>query len=362
MSYRIETEEAVEEAVRRIALEQVGQAISLLRSMADENAEQSVHECRKRVKKLRGLIRLVRPSLGKSYRPANVVFRNASRRLSPFRDAHALAATFDDVVAADPQRLPAGGLGPVWRELARRADQSTRSLSGDSPPVQRALELLNEGADAVDGWALDDSGWDAVSGGLARTYRQGLTALGEVDEQPTPDRFHELRKRAKYTWYHLQLIDSAPPMLDSTAARFHRMSDALGDAHDLAVMRDVFLEDPEAFGGSDMVDAALVLVDGYRSLLERRGMALAAWLYAERPDAWVERFGAYWGLRPQKSDRKAGELAELFPADEAWDGLTAAALRRAARGVDLPGRSKMRRERLVAALQAEGLQPDVEAG
>ncbi len=359
MAYRIRSDEPLDEAVRRIAHEQVDRATAELNGLDADNARAAIHQSRKRLKKLRGLVRLVRPALGKDYRPANSAFRDAARELSPYRDAHALAATFDAVIAADPQRLPVGGLTSVWSELVRRADESTRSLSQGSVEVQRAVELLDGASRTIDTWPLDGADWDAVSGGLTKTYRRGVDALVSVGEQPTPERFHELRKRAKYTWYHLRLLtDIAPPVLRPAVRRLGTLSDSLGDAHDLAVLRDMLLDDPDGFGGGPTVEAALVLLDEYRSLLERRSVTLAEWLYAERPEAFAERLGAYWALRNRPPEGNAGELSALFPPDDAWAGSTVAELRVAARSVDVPGRSKMRRERLVAALRAGGIHPD----
>ena len=96
--YRIQADEKLEAAVRRIAHEQVEQAIAQLRGIDTHNAQGSIHQCRKHIKKLRGLLRMVRPSMGRAYRPANNTFRDAARLLSPYRDAHALLATFDRCV------------------------------------------------------------------------------------------------------------------------------------------------------------------------------------------------------------------------------------------------------------------------
>ena len=359
MAYRIGPGEPLDEAVRRIAHEEVDRATAELSGLDADNARAAIHQSRKCLKKLRGLVRLVRPALGKAYRPANRVFRDAARELSPYRDAHALAATFDAAIAADPQRVPVGGLTPVWNELVRRADESTRSLSQGSVEVQRAVKLLDGAAETIDTWPLDGADWDALSGGVTQTYRRGVDAVVALGEQPTPERFHELRKRAKYTWYHLRLLrDIAPPVLGPEARRLGTLSDSLGDAHDLAVLRNMLLDDADCFGGDPTVEAALVLLNDYRSLLECRSVTLAGWLYAERPEAFAERLGAYWALRNRPSDGNAGELSALFPSDDAWAGSTVAELRVAARSVAVPGRSTMRRERLVAALRAGGIHPD----
>ena len=95
MGYAFDGDESVTDAVRRITDEQVERAVSALEQVEDHDLEATVHDCRKRAKKLRGLLRLVRPALGKAYGPANESFRDAGRELSAIRDAHATLATFD---------------------------------------------------------------------------------------------------------------------------------------------------------------------------------------------------------------------------------------------------------------------------
>jgi inorganic triphosphatase YgiF len=61
MPFRLRRKKTVQKSVRRIALEQIDKAI---REVLDDNVNrhEAVHQVRKRCKKLRGLIRLVRPS------------------------------------------------------------------------------------------------------------------------------------------------------------------------------------------------------------------------------------------------------------------------------------------------------------
>src|SRR5262245_40237500 len=118
MAYAFDVDETVPEAVRRITNEQVEQAVSALEQAGGDDLEVAVHDCRKRAKKLRGLIRLVRPALGPAFRPANESFREAGRALSGLRDAQAAVAAFDAVVAASPDLLPQGGVRDVRTGLA----------------------------------------------------------------------------------------------------------------------------------------------------------------------------------------------------------------------------------------------------
>lgn len=355
MAYRLDLNRDLTEAVRLVAGDQADKAIADLREIDDGDVVEAVHDCRKRCKKIRGLGRLVRPALGTQYRDANDTFRDAARALSPYRDSHALLVTFDDLVAASPGRLPTGGVGAVRRELAQRADASTATLDGESDDVGEALHLLGVGRDMIDDWSLDTSGWDAIDGGVAKTYGRGRDALKAAAKKPKVTRFPELRKRVKYTWNQLRLLEStAPSQLKPLASTWHDLSDGLGDTHDLALMRRVLADEPDAFGGIELVDQTLILLDGHREMLERRSLGLAARLYADDVDSFVDRLGGCWKAHVQWGDEGAvGEIANLFESDEKHDDLTVTDLRERARAAGVTGRSSMRRDELIAALRAE---------
>lgn len=78
MSHRIEPREPVEDAVRRIAVEQIEKARD---DLDDDDLRRAVHEVRKRCKKLRALLRLVRPAMEETYQRGHGSRRRSSRAL-----------------------------------------------------------------------------------------------------------------------------------------------------------------------------------------------------------------------------------------------------------------------------------------
>ena len=112
---------------------------------------------------------------------------------------------------------------------------------------------------------------------------------------PAPDNFHELRKRAKYSWYHVRLLEpSAPSILGPLGKQFKHLADGLGDAHDLAVLSAQLERDPDAFGGDAGVRDALDLLDHHREQLEHDAVSLAVQLYAEPSKRYARRLERYW--------------------------------------------------------------------
>jgi CHAD domain-containing protein len=355
MAYAFDVDETVPEAVHRITNEQVERAVSALEEASGDDLEAAVHDCRKRAKKLRGLIRLVRPALGQAYRPANESFRDAGRELSGLRDAQAAVATFDALVAASPDLLPEGGVGGVRAALAALAESATHA-DDRQLRTEGALDLFRAGRSHVARAKFDANGWAAVQPGAKRTYRAGRRALAEARRATDPTAMHEWRKRAKDAWYHVRLLqNAAPSVLGPLEDRFHRLSDALGDAHDLVVISDRLHASPDAYGGEAQVRAVCELADTRRAKLERRAMGLGARLYAEKPSRYADRIGAYWHLWRETGDEKpAGGLDDLFPPTDDLDDLGLEELRDRAGDAALPAHLYPSKAQLIGELRAAG--------
>ena len=150
MAYAFDVDETVPEAVYRITTEQVDRAVAALKQANGDDLDAAVHDSRKRAKKLRGLIRLVRPAMGRSLRLVNESFRDAGRELSGLRDAQATVTTFTRVAGmVEPPSsllhptLPLRVLRPQsqpnasarWR--ADPADQQPGTTSGQSLPSRQ---------------------------------------------------------------------------------------------------------------------------------------------------------------------------------------------------------------------------------
>ena len=351
MAYALAPDEDTEAGIRRIGRELLERAVGDLTEPDRLGLSASVHDARKACKQLRGLVRLVRPGLGEATcRRANDTVRDAARELSSLRDAQALVVTFDALIAADGRLLD----GPVLatrRALVQRARDADAAVSAADPRITRALELLDDVAGAVDGWSADESD---IAGGLTKTYGRARRALAAAQQDPTDEGLHEWRKRVKYSWYHVRLLaPSAPSVLDPLDARFHDLSDVLGDDHDLAVLRRQLVDEPDDHGGAGEVDRLVALIADRRADLLRRAIGLGSRLLVEEPEVYSARLTAYRSIGSRLgSEPSAGEIRSIAPPDDGLDELNVVQLRALAREVELPGRGALRRDDLIASLRA----------
>ncbi len=281
-------------AVRRIATEEIDEALVDLGGTTERTPAQAIHDCRKRCKKVRALLQMVEPSLGRRYTRANARVREAARELSGARDAQALTDAF---VATIDGRADSALVAPVTAGLQRRADAAAAEFAAMTDHVMRASALLTKVHGGIDDWRLSEDGWVAIGPGIVSNYRAGRKELARVHSDPTATRLHEWRKRAKGYWYHVRLLHgAAPTVLGPLGAALSDLADDLGSAHDLAVLDDVLGAAPIDFGGDDMVRHARCLIADRRATLEARAIRQGAVLYVEAPRRFDERLHAYWDL------------------------------------------------------------------
>ena len=288
MSYRLDLAGDAPDTVREVAREQLADAIRNLRDDRDDDPVAAVHAARKDLKKTRSLLRLARPGMDSGvYRRENRTLRDAGRALSGTRDADVLVEVAEGLAERYGGQIPETSFTALRDELAADA-RAARADAGDGA-ADEVVAVLEGVAARAAGWPLDDCDRDALVAGAERAYRRGRAALAAALDEPTDERLHDLRKRVKDLWYHARLLEDAfPRVLKAQGKAAHRLSDLLGDDHDLAVLA-------ERVRGGTFVDddTILELIARRRAELRDDAVRLARRLYAEPPKAYCQRLRAY---------------------------------------------------------------------
>ncbi|HKR66511.1 MAG TPA: CHAD domain-containing protein [Thermoanaerobaculia bacterium] len=284
MPYAFTRDETISAAIPRIMDELIVRAREQL---TDESApiDERVHDARKRFKETRALLRLVRKSLGAHYSTENAWFRDAAHDLAAARDADAV------LEALAKLQLP-----PHIRARARRALRARRPHDDAdlAARIANVLEQLVVAQARVALWPAMDDAFDTIAPGLVRAYRAGRRAM---HHSGMPDELHEWRKVVKEHWYHMQLLrDVWPPMMKAYASVLESLSRALGDHHDLHVLRQIVAQSPQEFGRPATALALLDAIDARQRALELEAMEIGRRVYAERPRRWLARMRNEWDV------------------------------------------------------------------
>jgi len=291
--FRLSQPNDVARQIRRIACEQISNAIAELDSKVVSQASK-IHQVRKRCKKLRGLIRLVRPALGESYQTENDWYRDTAQPLSGLRDAKTMQETYDLVMDAFDDQAKRDAFKTIGARLTIRCKELVDENNGDEL-LNLTTERFAEAHRRVESWQLAEKGFAAVKGGFEKTYSQAYETLKQASSKPSAERFHEFRKRVKHHYFHCLLLRDLwrKPIRERTYEA-ECLGEQLGDDHDLIVLSQHIDASPDEFGSKKNVKAFRSLLLQRSRKLRKQSIQLGLRLFAESPSAIVNRFETYW--------------------------------------------------------------------
>jgi CHAD domain-containing protein len=289
MAYRLSLADPLPKALRITGLEVLDDAIGRARDGLAKDPAESIHEIRKDIKMTRSLLRLIRPGIPQStYRRENRHLRDTARLISGTRDADVLAETVDKLADRFAGRLPKRAFTDLRRRLAKGAAGADAFAGGDA-----LLTALQHARAQAETWPLDRCDRATLRAGVVRAYARGCDALAAVEKDRSVDRLHSWRKRVKDLWYHQRLLrDMWPAPMEALADESHRLSDLLGDDHDLAMLRARLAES----AATVHTEAILALIDERRTELQEEALRLGRRIYAETPKAYGRRVARYLAM------------------------------------------------------------------
>jgi CHAD domain-containing protein len=257
----------------------------------DSPAEESVHEARKHVKKIRAVLRLLRSELGDDYTSLNKCSRSAAHQISEIRDADALLETITSL----RQRYRAVirvGFRPAMATLKMRrreayARLAARHLSDARQMLERSRRALRS---SVRRAATGRSVRDGIAGGYRRARREMAQAAATTDDA----RLHTWRRRVKDHWYQMRLIEGLHRSAHARVRALGGLEDWLGEHHNLAVLRGMILEQPRRFGDARSVDVVLGCIDKRQATLRQRAIRRGHSLFSAKPSSFRKQITRWW--------------------------------------------------------------------
>lgn len=235
VGYRYRKSEDLGPGTRRIARELVS-GVSRLLDDGNVAPEAATHEARKTIKKLRGLLRLVRPVLldDAMFAEADRTLRKAAKQLARYRDADVVRHTLralDDAPEESGAPTLIDALSVADEPPGAKVPTRAKAFAEFRVWLGRFLGLV--------------TGWQFLTpslSGLERGYRSTLDAargcMHEAIDDPSEERFHEWRKMAKYHGYHIALLAGLDAKrANARASKCDALQDILGRHHDFAVLK-----------------------------------------------------------------------------------------------------------------------------
>ena len=183
-----------------------------------------IHDARKGLKRLRALVRGMRPAVSAgAYRRVEARLRDAGRLLAASRDAlvvHGLFQSWTTQLAPEANQA----LTPFGQRLAAAGDGAAALI-----PVAEAERRLADGAAEVERLVPDPLRRRDLLAGVADAYGACRRAMRRAAKKEAEQVFHDWRKSAKVVRHHVELLRPlAPEWLGAVEAMWRDLGDRLG--------------------------------------------------------------------------------------------------------------------------------------
>lgn len=285
MSYRIDPRLPLTGEVRRILAEEIGKALVHL-DAAHDRPEQALHKCRRRLKKVRALLRLVRPGDETFCSTENQCYREVAALLAGPREATALVETIDRLAKNFPEQSAGGGLDAVRDTLAARQHE-LHGGAGLGVAIAAATAACEDGIIRIDTLVLPDQpeqAADVLAEGARITLRRARKALDKAVSRGDADDFHDLRKAAKTHGMHLSLLGRLwPTPIKARRKAVDELGEKLGELHDVFVLRTLLEAHDRPLGSPQETRLLSKLLKRSEKSLKKTCLGAAADLFGDRP-------------------------------------------------------------------------------
>ncbi len=285
MALFLERGETLPDGLRRILLDILQDLGNRLRERTPETNDEVIHQLRKRLKRARAVLRLAEGLFKSSVLQGETrAFRDIARLFSDARDAAVLVQTLDELRQDEPD----DGFLDLRRHLLERQGSAMSDLLHDEGPFLSAAQLILASRLRIERAKTRTGPWT----GLESIYRAGRKDFRALDDDATPEDWHDLRKQVKLLWHALETLRPIhPAVLNRRVETSEKLAKLLGREHDLFILLDVLGD--EATPAADR-SALAAHIEDERLKCRRQAMALASELYREPVKTWTSIMLSYW--------------------------------------------------------------------
>jgi len=283
MAYRFKKDEPLSSAVKRVFAEEISWAVGHL-AHSRKRAE-AVHEARKSIKKIRGLLSLIGGQIGPARKIQDRYFRDAGRHLSDFRDSTVMLQTFDGLA----EKHPALDLKTI-KEMRQSLRRPGRHTTAEKKVSSEVVHLLEESRLQADSWPLADLQFEMLVPAMTATYRGGRRAFKRAQKADNTEALHDFRKKVKEHWYHLRLFEGAGDAdLKKRVNDLDELGTCLGDEHNLSVLRARLNAEIETKQDRQKIGEVINWLDAEANSLRKHALETGEHLYGAKASVFAER-------------------------------------------------------------------------
>ena len=227
----------------------------------------AVHDARRRIRRVRALLRVLRPRLSAdAYVEANRRLRALNRRLASIASGPTVLGTLTRLAARPDARQARPAIDAIKAALVKRAERTGRTAAV-AHMLQRAETTLAVERARIGTWDIEQQRLP-IAAGLEHSRRQAAKAMTRAIDSPTAARERAWRRSTAQLWSHVQLLEPSNRALRLVRDRLEALDVCLDESHNVRILERILMT--EALASRQDTATALRLLRHYQTELRAR--------------------------------------------------------------------------------------------
>jgi CHAD domain-containing protein len=296
MAYKLKPNKKLPRQMKKICNKMMTKALVELGRRSVRTRGEGVHNARKKLKQLRGMLRFMRYGISKKqYKRENQVFRDAGRPLSDVRDADVMIETLDQLIDHYRDEVKRKSFSKLKRTLTDRRTAIRKELLSKKGAMGKVATSLKKSAPRIRKWATIPNDYKVLLSGIEATYLDGKKELEIAMQKKSTEALHQWRKSVKYLRYQLEVLEPVwPTVISSLVQETHQLADQLGLDHDLSVLENLVVEECNESLRPGEKELLTALLNQRRMELQNESIAIGQKVFAESGKDFSNRLKGYW--------------------------------------------------------------------
>jgi CHAD domain-containing protein len=255
----------------------------------------SVHELRKNIKKIRGILRLIRHEIGnEKYHDLNDRYRELSRKIAVLRDDTSQIELLESMKknVNDP-----GVRRAITRAVKQVEDKRKAEFSDfyeKNMHYSVCYDILSQ-KDEISKLEFTGDPDFFILKSLKRIHGRARSSWEISDFLKTDEIYHYWRKQVKYLMYQLMVLNIAwPDYFKVYIDELNKLSNLLGKLHDLNLFNEHINEEKMIVLKPRQKESMLKFIYRKRSTLKKKIDIVGETLFSESSEAFSMRIYDIW--------------------------------------------------------------------
>ena len=271
----------------------------ILECIEDDEMElnETIHEVRKSLKKIRAVLRLYRDSIGFStYHRMNVFYRDLGRKISTPRDKHVLLQFGKKILEEAPEKIRDQNAEEMIAALEKQRDNSLAEVKKN-----KDLETIKEGLKSAipdESPVIKNEGFDVIKGGVKRMYKQSRNYMKSILKERDDTTIHDFRKRVKYLRYQMSILRPVfPEMIRAYRRILKNISDEIGLYRDYTLFHNI-LKDNDFYNLNEEQHTFITeYIEAEKDQALIRALEPSKKFFFQKPKSFGKDFSRYYRIK-----------------------------------------------------------------